>query len=351
MRHTAPLRRYAHLGPLIFVLAAAVLFAASGDAWPGLAPARLQAGRFPNFVTMFLGIFMEATPFLLAGSLVSGLIAVYVDQKTLLRWLPRHPLLAVFSGAILGLAFPVCECGIVPVVRRLYQKGAPLPVGVAFLLAAPIVNPVVLASTVTAFGWGAMFAGRVLLGLGIASGVALLFYLARPAEVLRPRPAPGAGPESEPRFTELIGVADGRQAPGRGQPMWDVLAGAGHDFADMARYLIIGSMLAAGIQTLLPQSLLLNVGSDPFLSIVSMMSLAFLLSLCSTVDAFIALSFVNNFSSAAILSFLVFGPMMDVKSTLMLLSVFRRRVVLYLVLLPLTIMLAVAVYLNLNVAW
>jgi uncharacterized protein len=338
------LSRYSHLLSLVVLLVTAALIWAMSASLIVPAVPLLQTGRFPNFVTMFLGIFMEAVPFLLAGSLVSGFIDVFVDKQMLLRFVPRRPLVAVAAGSLLGLAFPVCECGVVPVIRRLYRKGMPLPAGVAFLLAAPIMNPIVLASTLAAFGWGAMFTGRVLLGLAIANGVALLFYLARPDEVLRfqsPTAASVALPE--PATATVGAIQNGR--------LRQAFTIAGNDFADMARFLIVGAMLAAAIQTLLPQAFLLNLGSDPFLSVLSMMGMAFVLSLCSTVDAFVALSFVTSFSPAAILSFLVFGPMVDIKSTLMFLSIFRRRTVLYLVLLPLTLTLVVTVYLNLNVAW
>jgi uncharacterized membrane protein YraQ (UPF0718 family) len=119
----------------------------------------------------------------------------------------------------------------------------------------------------------------------------------------------------------------------------------------MGRYLIVGSMLAAGMQTLVPQNLLLDLGGGAVMSVVVMMVLAFVLSVCSTVDAFLSLAFVSTFPPAAILAFLVFGPMVDIKSSLMFLGVFKRRTVLYLILLPLMATLAIAVFLNLNVGW
>ncbi|MGB4871496.1 MAG: permease, partial [Candidatus Promineifilaceae bacterium] len=100
--------------------------------------------RFQTFTTIFLGIFIEAVPFLLAGSIVSGLIEIFIDRDWLARWVPRRAAAAALTGALMGFAFPVCECGVVPVTRRLYHKGLPLSVGVAFLLAAPVVNPIVI---------------------------------------------------------------------------------------------------------------------------------------------------------------------------------------------------------------
>lgn len=312
--------------------------------------------RFTTFVTIFLGIFIEAVPFLVAGSAVSGLIEVFIGPNSMARFVPRNPFTAAFVGALLGFTFPVCECGVVPVTRRLYQKGLPLSVGVAFLLAAPVVNPIVLLGTYTAFGWGPVLVGRFAFTILIAFIVGLLFTLARPEEVLLPQTADDlhSGPQPQAACDHAHHGHDHdhdheRPSAGVVDRFWRALRIGGEDFMDMARYLIIGSMLAAGMQTVVPQTTLLALGSGPLISVLVMMALAFVLSVCSTVDAFLALSFVNTFTTGSILSFLVFGPMVDIKSALMFLSVFRRRVVLYLILLPFTLSLLIGVFLNLNV--
>jgi uncharacterized protein len=301
------------------------------------------AQRFQTFVTIFLGIFIEAAPFLLVGSVVSGLIAVFVDQAVLDRYLPKRALPAALSGAALGLFFPVCECGVVPVARRLYAKGLPMSIGIAFLLAAPVVNPVVLISTYAAFGWGPVLWGRLGFSFLIAMMVGLLFHLAQPREVLLPSlsaahdaaccaPPPGAGTQQ-----------------GWGPRIQRALMTAGDDFLDMARYLIIGSLLAGAMQTLVPQSALLAIGQGPVLSVLAMQALAFVLSICSTVDAFLALAFSSAFTTGSIISFLTFGPMVDIKSSLMFLGVFQRRSVLYLIVLPFLLTLLIGIFWNLNI--
>lgn len=299
-----------------------------------LAP-RAAATYLTTFATISLGIFVEAVPFLLLGTLASGMVEVFVDQETLARYIPRRALAASFGGALLGLAFPVCECGVVPLARRLFRKGLPLSSGVAFLLAAPVVNPVVLLSTAAAFGWGGMLAWRVGLSLGIAVLTGLLFASERdPANLLRPL-SPSTGFEHDHPSGTV------RTRLGR------ALVIAGDEFFEMGRFLVVGALLAALLQTVVPQSALLRVGGHPFLSVVAMMGLAFALSLCSTVDSFVALAFTGSFTPAAILAFLVYGPMVDIKSTLMLLGVFRRRPVAYLVLLPLLMTLVATVAINL----
>lgn len=307
-------------------------------------------GQIQIFSTRFLGIFIEAVSFLLLGTLVSGLIEVFVRKEDVIKFLPRRAGRAVFAGSFLGFLFPVCECGVVPVTRRLYQKGLPVAVGITFLLAAPVMNPIVFASTFSAFGFGVVLVGRYLITLVMAISVGLLFTLQRsPAKLLSPgsistlaRSAVGGGsadPEA-PQRPRLI--------PG----LIKALRYAHDEFFDMGKYLVIGTALAASMQTFVPQEELRKVATDPVLSVLAMALLAFVLSVCSTTDAIIALSFanpINGFTTGSILVFLTFGPMVDIKSTLMYLGVFKRKTVVYMVILPLLISILIGIWLNLNV--
>src|SRR5258708_30909902 len=140
-----------------------------------------------TFSTRFLGIFIEADSFLLLGSLISGLIGAFVSNDDMARLVPRNPIAATLIGSMLGFIFPVCECGVVPVTRRLYQKGLPVSVGITFLLAAPVMNPIVLASTYAAFGFGPVLIGRFVISWGMAIIIGLLFSLQnRPQRLIRP---------------------------------------------------------------------------------------------------------------------------------------------------------------------
>jgi hypothetical protein len=175
--------------------------------------------------------------------------------------------------------------------------------------------------------------------------VGLLFSVTRPEDVLLPETMAEIeqGQLEQERPFKKSGPIQGR--------LWESLAIGADDFLDMARYLIVGSLLAAGMQTIVPQSTLLALGTGPVISVVAMMVLAFVLSICSTVDAFVALSFTNSFTTGSILAFLVFGPMVDIKSSLMFMGVFKRRVVVYLILLPLLFSLVISVFINLNLGW
>ncbi len=301
--------------------------------------------RFQTFVTIFLGIFIEAVPFLLAGSVVSGLIAVFVDNAMLDRFLPQRPFLGAMAGGMLGFLFPVCECGVVPVVRRLYEKGLPVSIGVSFLLAAPVVNPIVILSTYSAFGWGPVLWGRLLFSFLIAVTVGYLFSRAQPDEVLTPT----VNAHHHDACCTVHTPQTTTVKPPLGDRFSRAFNLAGDDFLDMVRYLIVGSLIAASMQTLIPQSALIAVGQGPIISVIVMLALAFVLSICSTVDAFLALAFSTTFTTGSVVSFLVFGPMVDIKSTIMFLGVFRRKAVVYLIILPLVLSALVGIWWNLNI--
>ncbi len=296
--------------------------------------------QFSLFTTIFLGIFIEAAPFLLFGTLASGIVEVFFRRKQLQRFIPRNPLLGALAGGLMGLFFPVCECGVVPLTRRLFKKGLPPSVGVAFLLATPVLNPIVIASTYAAYGWGPMLWLRISLSLVIAVSVGLVFSIQKyPWWLLQPgsiAPLMGASediPEDAPSASLITHLQR-------------VLQLAAEEFFEMGRYLIIGAMLAALMQTFIPQSALLGLGGGPFSSIIVMILLAVILSICSTVDAFVSLAFLGTFTNGSILAFLVFGPMVDIKSTLMYLQVFRKKTVVYLILLPLLMTILAGVFLN-----
>jgi uncharacterized protein len=228
---------------------------------------------------------------------------------------------------------------VVPVVRRLISKKLPVYVGVAFLLAAPVMNPVVLLSTLTAFGFGPVLVGRFAITAAVAVTVSLLFaFLTRRQETLLPSVAAA---QAMPLTPEAL------PSPGRSGRLRQIFDVASDEFFEMGRYLIIGCLLAASLQTLVGQDVLLPLGQGPVVSVIIMQALAFVLSVCSTVDAFIALAFTSTFATGSILAFLTFGPMVDIKSTLMFLGVFRRRAVALLLGLPFLMTLIISITWNL----
>ena len=262
-----------------------------------------------NFVIVFGALLVEALPFVLLGAFAAAAIEVFVPPSAFERLarLPRP--LQLPAAACAGVAFPVCECGSVPVARRLVQKGLAPSAAVTFMLAAPILNPVVLTATFIAYRgrstlW-TMVLGRAALGLIVAVAVGWLMGAKRKEELLRSRADVEPHVEiSEPRWSRFV-------------------AHLGGDFLFMARFLVVGGAIAAAVQTFVPQTIIGSVAGTPVVDLLAMMGLAFLLSLCSESDAFVAASFVQ-FGPSAQLAFLVFGPMVDMKLGALYVGTFSR---------------------------
>lgn len=287
----------------------------------GLTVFMAPAGRsqLRDLSTLFLSIILEALPFITAGVLISSFIQVYISPAALRRMLPRSVVPALVLAALAGLVFPVCECGIIPVARRLLEKGTPLPVAITFMLAVPSINPVVLASTGAAFQSAEWVVLRASLAFIIALGTGLLLHrLQLGNQVLK---------VVEHRHPDCC---CGHHPGGALKRPFEVLAHAHADFLQVTRYLVAGAFLAALFQTVLPRDILLAVGKNPVAASAALMSLAYGISLCSEADAFVAATFLDFFPGGSILAFLILGPMLDLKNTFLLCAVFRKGLVLLL---------------------
>lgn len=276
------------------------------------------------------------------GTLASGIVEVFIRKDWFISRLPKSPGWGVLIGSMLGLVFPVCECGVVPFTRRLFKKGLPIPMGIAFLLAAPIINPIVILSTLKAFGVGPVFWGRMGLGFGVAIITGLIFSHQSAEEVLLPFDnAQDCNSHKNPIQTKTTFR----------EKMIRATIIAGEEIFEMGFYLILGAFLAALMQTIIPQNTLLLIGGGPVLSILLMIALGVLLSICSTVDSFVALSFAASFSTGSLLAFLVYGAMIDIKALFLYSRVFRKKTVVYLALIPLCLVFLVTLFLNYRVGF
>ena len=278
--------------------------------------------RLATIWAIFQGLLLEALPFLLIGVLIAGLARWIAPGGRWLQRLPSQPLLAPLTGAALGFALPACECGNVPVARRLLAGGAPLGSALGFLFAAPVLNPIVLASTWAAFPdqpW--LLAARPLAALLLALALSALLQQWPEGQLLEPAlleerrlSQPLAEVGLLERRSGLVGAAPSAPPPPPERPsLTTVLEHSSREFLDLAGLLVLGSALAAVVQTLLPRTWLLAVGGAPTISVLSLMLMAVVVSVCSSVDAFLALGFAAQITPGALLAFLVLGPVVDLK--------------------------------------
>lgn len=278
----------------------------------------LTAAGLTNFRIVFSSLILQAIPLVMMGAFVAALIGTFVPASAFARLSRLPEPLQIPAAGIAGFAFPVCECGSVPVAKRLIARGLIPSAAVTFMLAAPILNPIVIVSTSIAYRGRDTFWPMVLgrAGLGFVAAMVIGWVVgARSRDgFLRPvaeDDVAGCGCHDE---GSTCGCSDEQNCGHHEhEPRWKTFCGylAG-DFAYMGRFLILGAAVAAALQTLLPQSVLGSVANTPIVSLIAMMALAFALSLCSESDAFVAASFVQ-FGVGPQLAFLVFGPMMDAK--------------------------------------
>ncbi len=295
----------------LLLLAIGLVAVAIAATFTGRATSWLQA-----FLLIFGSLVVTAVPFVAIGAVAASVVSVFVPESLIERIdrLPR--VIQLPAAGLAGMALPICECGSVPLARRLMLRGISPSNAVTFMLAAPIVNPVVIASTFVAYrGRGSlvvMVGGRFVLGLLVAMVVGWVVGRRPVTDVLRietdTAPEPVVLGRPEPRWSRLFVHIAG-------------------DFSFMARYLLLGAAIAALVQTFLPQQIIGGLASVPIVDTLAMMGLAIVLSLCSESDAFIGASFGQmGFGPSTQLAFLVFGPMFDLKLGAIYAGTFRRRV-------------------------
>jgi uncharacterized membrane protein YraQ (UPF0718 family) len=289
-----------------------------------------EAPLFRTLAVTFTAIVLEALPFMLAGSLAGGLIETFITEERMSRLMPTGRR-GVFLAASLGLVLPVCECAVVPIVRRLLGKGVSPAAAVAYLLAGPIANPLVFLSTGTAysFHWSTALAR---LALGYAIGVSTGLFLQRmfgpgfrDAMLRESCPAKDEAPSCACKEGHLHGPGCEPPVTGGVPRVWSALVHGSEDFLDTCRFLVLGALAAAVAQTMVPRELLAALAGSPVLAIVSAMAMAVGLNLCSEADAFVAASMRSMWPFAAQMTFMLLGPMLDMKLLFMYRAVFRGR--------------------------
>ncbi len=341
-----------------------------------------------NAFTLFLSLLVEAIPFLLIGVLLSGLLLLFIDERKLIAMMPRNPFLGAIVGSCVGFLFPVCECGNVPVARRLLTQGAPTPVAIGFLLAAPTINPIVIWSTWVAFrDQPEIVVLRVVFSLGIAVFIGCVFSVqADLRPLLQPavtRSIPRSKPREEAGWLPVPTPKDETPAllqsgsfllgqPGAPVRMDTTVLQASlaatkstkplaarlrllqentvQELRELGGVLVLGSAIAAVIQVAVPREIILSLGQGPVTSILAMMLLASVVSICSTVDSFFALAFASTFTSGSLLAFLIFGPMIDLKALGLMFSVFKGRAILYIFALAAQLTFLLTLFINLQIS-
>ena len=288
----------------------------------------MSISKFESWMWSYLGIIVEALPFLLIGAVLSALIQIYVSDELIKKIIPKNSIIAYFIAAISGILFPVCECAIVPITRSLIKKGLPIGVGITFMLAVPIVNPVVIMSTYYAFPNDINIViyrtiGGVIGALIVGIIVGFIYDKKKNIEVLKS--------EEVTLYCDCCTFSNNYYISLKGK-IKNLILNASNEFLNISVYFIFGALLSSIFVVFLQDSLINDMTSGKVVGVVIMMLLGFVLSLCSEADAFVAKGFMDNFGVAGVIAFLILGPMMDLKNLILSFGFFKKKFVLQLLL-------------------
>lgn len=304
-----------------------------------------------NISIIFTSIFFESLPFLLLGAIISSIIETYVSNETIAKIIPKNKILGSIVGVFLGFFLPACDCAVIPVSKRLLKKKVPINVAISFMLASPIINPVVLLSTYNAFYRTnpEIFWYRLLFGIIIALliGIIMGIIFGKKQVIInnlldddndKCNCSKHKNLEVDEEFMDLVDEIDEDDEDCHchndkhtkhsfKNDFSSICIHTSYDLFEVAKYLMFGALLASLVQVLLPRSILMIFNNNQVLSIIVMMIFAYLISLCSTSDSFVGKSLLSIFNESSIIAYLLLGPMIDIKNTIVLIGNYKKKFV------------------------
>lgn len=331
------------LGPVIISVTHYTFSQSSLDNFSNFLSNVFNSNSLQGFSTIFISIFLEALPFILLGSFISSLIQLFISEETLKKIIPNNMVLALISASLIGLIFPLCDCAIVPVVRRLIKKGMPLYIAITMMLSIPIINPIVLFSTYYAFSNNiSVVFVRGFLGAIAAIFIGLIInFLEKDHLVVKEKENHPCHCHHQHSHSEHSHENENILLV-----MLDLFQHTADELNEVGRFLVLGAFLSSLMQTFIPRQYMISIGFNNIFSILAMILLAFLLAVCSETDAFIARTFLGQFTSGSIIAFLILGPMIDIKNTMMLWSSFKGKFVFKLISLIFIVCFALGIFIN-----
>lgn len=290
---------------------------------------QLNIEEVGDFATIFTSIVLEAIPFIILGSFISGIIQIFISEEIIAKLIPNKSILGYLGAALVGLIFPVCECAIIPITRRLIKKGVPVGFGVTFMLAVPIINPVVIMSTYYAF-----YDKQAMVILRTVGGFIAAILIGIIVDSLQENKHSIILNSVENENYCSCGCND---SFGNKNKFKAIFEHTNREFLDIIRYLIFGAFISSGFQVMASHGTFNFISNNKIVVIIFMMFLGFALSLCSEADAFVGRSFLDNYSFSGVAAFLILGPMLDLKNLIMLYGTFKRSFVIKLVIVTVSI--------------
>ena len=275
-----------------------------------------------NVATIFMSIFFESLPFLLLGSLISAIIETFVSNERMAKLIPKNKFLGSIVGVLLGFFLPACDCAVIPVSKRLLKKKVPINVAISFMLASPIINPVVMLSTYYAFYKTdpKIFWYRLLFGIVVALVIGTIMGI-----IFKDQDVTTNNSDKECACEHCSHDHE------KENKFVSIVKHTALDLFDVVKYLMLGALITSLIQVIVPRSVITTFNNNNILSIIVLMVFAYLISLCSTSDSFVGKSLLSSFTESSIVAYLLLGPMIDIKNTMVLLGNYKKKFVVTLI--------------------
>jgi uncharacterized protein len=273
------------------------------------------SGQLQDVFTLSISLLIESLPFIILGISLSIVVQVFVPTSWLVSWLPKNPFARRAIVSLFGMFLPVCECGNVPLARGLMGRGYSVGDSVTFLLAAPIVNPITIITTHQAFGFDdGILVARLAAGFVIANLLGWLLSLHPQPELLLTT-----------KFAKECRLPASSHGDTKLQRVGSLFVS---ESTALMPALMVGAFIAGFIQVGVSRDVLVTLGTDPIISVLAMLTLAFVISVCANVDAFFILPFAQTFLPGSIVAFLVFGPLIDIKMVALLRTTYTTQTIL-----------------------
>lgn len=263
----------------------------------------------------FFLILAELTVLFLAISTLVGLVFEYVSNDTVRRWLAHKGWLGNVMGATIGAVTPFCSCSTIPMTVGFLRAGVPFGATMSFVLASPLLNPIILTMFLALLGWKACLAyGVVTFAASVLGGLAL--EAAGFAGYVRNVRVSGGMHEKEKLPTFRVKL---RRA----------FAGAWDDFRGVLVFLVIGVAVGAAIYGYVPNDFVVRVagpGNPVAIPVAALIGVPLYVRAETVIPIGVALT-QKGMSLGTVIALVVGGAGMSIPEMSMLASIFKPRLV------------------------
>jgi len=284
-------------------------------------------------------LLLEMAPWLLFGLVFAGLLKVYFPQKHIDKYLGKSDFKSAFNASLLGVPLPLCSCGVIPTAISFYKNGASKGATNSFLISTPQTGVDSIFATYSMLGWPfAVLRPLVAFVTGVLGGVLTNFFI-------REKPVKKASPFASFKIdTATLGKTEttcnddlcGCHEPKTEDKRHALVRAADYAFVellqDIAKWLIIGFLVAALISVALPNDFFSSFKGLGLIEILVVLAASVPIYICATGSIPIAaVLLMKGVSPGAALVFLMAGPATNVATIAVLgKTMGRKSLIIYL---------------------